>query len=68
MQKSCFLLNISMPAKLAILTYCANRTTNVPMYADAFGLLVFGALSASAKQYFGLRKTGRNFLLIIIMN
>ena len=28
-------------AQQAILTYCANRTTNVPMYADAFGLLVF---------------------------
>ena len=33
------------PKKLAlqdVLTYCANRRTNVPMYADAFGLLVFG--------------------------
>ena len=26
----------------AILTCCANRTTNVPMYAYAFGLLAFG--------------------------
>ena len=33
------------PKKFAlqnVLTYCANRRTSVPMYADAFGLLVFG--------------------------
>ena len=43
----CFLLNIDMPARPAVLTYCANRRTTVPMYADAFGLLVFGALLTS---------------------
>ena len=35
----------------AILTCCANRTTNVPMYAYAFGLLVFGALLTSCCMY-----------------
>ena len=36
-----------MLAVQAILPYCANRRTTVPMYADAFGLLVFGALLTS---------------------
>ena len=35
--------NLKMLAQRAVLTYFANRTTNVPMCADAFGLLVFGA-------------------------
>ena len=38
-------LQLFRPKKLAlqdVLTYCANRRTSVPTYADAFGLLVFG--------------------------
>ena len=37
-----------MLALQSILTSCANRRTSVPMYADAFGLLVFGAPLTSA--------------------
>ena len=32
-----------MLASQGILTYCANRRSTVPMYADAFGLLVLTA-------------------------
>ena len=46
------------PKKLAVwgvLTYCANRMTTVPLYAYAFGLLVFGApltsVSLSKKSF-----------------
>ena len=30
-----------------VLPYCTNRRTTVPMYADAFGLFVFGAFLTS---------------------
>ena len=35
-------------ATQGVLTYCANQRTTVPMYADAFGLLVLPALVTSA--------------------
>ena len=37
-----------MLASQGILTYCANRRSTVPMYADAFGLLVLTASLTSA--------------------
>ena len=43
-------------ASQGVLTYCANRTLPYPMYADGFGLLVFGALVTSVsfvkKEFF----------------
>jgi hypothetical protein len=42
-------------AARGVLTYCANRMTTVPLYAYAFGLLVFGApltsVSLSKKSF-----------------
>ena len=46
-----------MLASQGILTYCANRRSTIPMYADAFGLLVLTASltsgSLSKNKFFG---------------
>ena len=42
-----------MLATQGVLTYCTNRRSTVPMYADAFGLLVLTASLTS----FSLSKT-----------
>ena len=44
--------------KATVLTCCANRTTNVPMYAYAFGLLAFGAPLTSVSLSKGSFLTG----------
>ena len=50
-------------AAQGVLTYCANRMTTVPLYAYAFGLLVFGApltsVSLSKNKFFDRLRTAR---------
>ena len=52
-----------MLASQGILTYCANRRSTVPMYADAFGLLVLTAsltsVSLSKNKFFDRLKRTR---------